>query len=604
MDDNDLKITLSLDDQASDQAKQAFADVGNAAQQATSKANTSLVEMGTQLRSVGMEIGKASAALGFMGALVAAPFVLALHNASAESINVSNEMARLTTVTNKFQADLATAVLPVVHQLANELNGLVKGFEALSPSARDATAQAVLLTGEFLLGVAAIGYFTKEIIALVANLMKLAGQFLVIEGGVIALNIPLLAMVAIIATIVAVMIKWQAAGEGIVSGFEVLFRFLLTGVATVKLAFIGMAEAAVDSLEAIVAAIAKVPGPQQKMVQAAVAGIDQWRTSLEGLGSNEMAGVQNQVTKLGNLLVSGRGAWSRTYDDVTKSAKLFFDASKKGNDDIVVESKKTQTELVTLSNQLRDLNIQNANKAYLNEKQNLTDSVAMAKFYQTNWMQAHETVTAFAIASAQSIKNDLGSAITDMITGAKTAGQAFADLGKQMITMIVNYFVQKGISMALDAVFGKSLLAASVAAQVAAGAAITAAFAPAALVASIATFGAADAAAAAGFATASAAEISSMAAVSTGGAAHLSEGTDTVPSMLSPGEMVLPNTMADAIRSGKLTLSGPSGNGSQQGNTYITNINIDKPTISKTSDIQALTEEISRRFYREVQRIR
>lgn len=39
------------------------------------------------------------------------------------------------------------------------------------------------------------------------------------------------------------------------------------------------------------------------------------------------------------------------------------------------------------------------------------------------------------------------------------------------------------------------------------------------------------------------------------------EGTDTVPSMLTPGEMVVPRSFAQAVRSGDLTLGGPGGAG-------------------------------------------
>lgn len=80
------------------------------------------------------------------------------------------------------------------------------------------------------------------------------------------------------------------------------------------------------------------------------------------------------------------------------------------------------------------------------------------------------------------------------------------------------------------------------------------------------------------------------------------EGTDTVPAMLSPGEMVFPRSMADAIRQGDISVSGRGGS-SPTTNNYI-DINIDQPTVSKESDIEYLTEEISRRLLREVERIR
>jgi len=46
-------------------------------------------------------------------------------------------------------------------------------------------------------------------------------------------------------------------------------------------------------------------------------------------------------------------------------------------------------------------------------------------------------------------------------------------------------------------------------------------------------------------------------------------GTDTVPAMLSPGETVIPRTFADAIRQGRLTLSGPADKIDRNNNSEI-----------------------------------
>lgn len=48
----------------------------------------------------------------------------------------------------------------------------------------------------------------------------------------------------------------------------------------------------------------------------------------------------------------------------------------------------------------------------------------------------------------------------------------------------------------------------------------------------------------------------------TPGVMHLASGSDTIPAMLSPGEMVIPKSFSSAIRSGELTLSG-KGNRSE-----------------------------------------
>lgn len=87
--------------------------------------------------------------------------------------------------------------------------------------------------------------------------------------------------------------------------------------------------------------------------------------------------------------------------------------------------------------------------------------------------------------------------------------------------------------------------------------------------------------------------------IATISSAKLAEGTDTVPAMLSPGEMVFPRTMADAIRRGDISVSGRgSGNSSQT-----ININISNPVVSSLDAIDSLANEISRRLARETERI-
>lgn len=81
----------------------------------------------------------------------------------------------------------------------------------------------------------------------------------------------------------------------------------------------------------------------------------------------------------------------------------------------------------------------------------------------------------------------------------------------------------------------------------------------------------------------------------------LAEGTDTVPAMLTPGEMVFPRSMADAIRSGDISVSGP-GYIEDRGVTQHINIEINNPVVSSLNDIDELVEEISYRLQRETER--
>lgn len=72
---------------------------------------------------------------------------------------------------------------------------------------------------------------------------------------------------------------------------------------------------------------------------------------------------------------------------------------------------------------------------------------------------------------------------------------------------------------------------------------------------------------------------------------QFAQGTDTVPSMLSPGEMVVPKTFADAIRKGELSLTGGDVDKTNVKNIVV-NINLDNVNINKDIDIEEFAEQL------------
>ena len=82
-----------------------------------------------------------------------------------------------------------------------------------------------------------------------------------------------------------------------------------------------------------------------------------------------------------------------------------------------------------------------------------------------------------------------------------------------------------------------------------------------------------------------------------------SQGTDSVPSMLTPGEIVVPRTFADAVRAGDISIGGRGGGGS----TYTFHFEIHNPTIISDGGIEEferqLTEKISSSIASEAERI-
>ena len=84
--------------------------------------------------------------------------------------------------------------------------------------------------------------------------------------------------------------------------------------------------------------------------------------------------------------------------------------------------------------------------------------------------------------------------------------------------------------------------------------------------------------------------------------AGFAEGTDTIPAMLSPGEMVVPRTFSDAIRAGDLTLGRGGDIGFGGGGDAVT-INM-YATITHPVDIDAVAKEIAFKTNRELRYIR
>ena len=83
------------------------------------------------------------------------------------------------------------------------------------------------------------------------------------------------------------------------------------------------------------------------------------------------------------------------------------------------------------------------------------------------------------------------------------------------------------------------------------------------------------------------------------------QGTDSVPSMLTPGEMVIPATFADAIRSGRLALATPGsfvGEGTPGGKTVNLTVNLNA-AVNNEVDIEAMTEMIGENLEEKLRRV-
>lgn len=130
--------------------------------------------------------------------------------------------------------------------------------------------------------------------------------------------------------------------------------------------------------------------------------------------------------------------------------------------------------------------------AHLDQKQaayraHLEGNRNLMNVYDQLQRDAHRTNADFMAESYRTVYSGLTDALTGIVTGAKNAGEAFRELGMQIIQMVVKWQIQQKLASVMSA----SIRTATTAASVAQAAIITAAWAPAAAMVNAATFGAA-----------------------------------------------------------------------------------------------------------------
>lgn len=192
------------------------------------------------------------------------------------------------------------------------------------------------------------------------------------------------------------------------------------------------------------------------------------------------------------------------------------------------------------------------------------------------------------------IQGAFATALSSLILNGGKAKEIFAELGKTLLKALIDFVAQQIIAVTI----GRAIRAAETALLATMGATVASAWAPAAAFVSLASFGANAAPASAGIAGTVAL---SQGLAATSGAAGFAEGTDTVPSMLSPGEMIVPRSFSDAIRAGDLSLSGGKGGGKTV--TVQNTFTFENVHLSNDADINALTEALGENIERTLRRV-
>lgn len=190
-----------------------------------------------------------------------------------------------------------------------------------------------------------------------------------------------------------------------------------------------------------------------------------------------------------------------------------------------------------------------------------------------NWSEEAQNYSAqaaeFVTGTLDTLSDGLAESFMSILDGTKSVGEAFADLGKQMVAAIVGALVKMAaqwiVYQGVQLLVGSTTSAAAVVQAGVTGSAIAAAYAPAAALASLASFGANSV-------PASAAIISTTAlaeGVALAGMAH--DGIDAVPEtgtwLLQKGERV--TTASTSAKLDKTLDDVSKGTNTRGGNTVV-----------------------------------
>ena len=109
--------------------------------------------------------------------------------------------------------------------------------------------------------------------------------------------------------------------------------------------------------------------------------------------------------------------------------------------------------------------------------------------FQEVQMEAHRSMISYMADAYKTLYDGLSSNMADMITGAKTAGEAFKALGKTMVGMLADFVAKKIASILIGQAMEKTASAAQASLAAVTGAAVASSWYPAAAMVSLATMG-------------------------------------------------------------------------------------------------------------------
>lgn len=491
---------------------------------ATGEAAASLEEFSKTAKKLGRDLSQVGSTVAAFGAALSGPLVLAFNNAAKSSSAAAEQVRKFKEVTSDFQKEIASNLVPIFKKMNSALTNLFDAFQNLDGQIRAQIIQGAFLAGVFMTIGGILTLMIGKAVSLAGNLASLASKFLIF----VSLHPVILAVGAALAVIVFLMFKFKDVADVVLSTFQVLFLFLQNGFLTVKAALEEFTAVSLRNVSNILSALAKIPGPQQGILQGFADNIMNASVLAHRLAYQDMQAIVDKSNEIGAIFTSGQGTWSLAFDELKTKAQEFINTLTGGEGGAspvqgFVDGFKEGIEQIKIK--LFDLKQQ-------------------------------------GITFANTLQTGLSTAFSDIILGAKTAKEAFAAFGQTILKAIVDFIAQW---LAFQIISKIGMLAAKGFA-VALGTALAIAYAPAAALAALASFGGnAKPAAAALIGTTA---LSYALAIPKFAAGSEPLRDDTL-GLFNRGEIVIPRSFSDSLRSGELTLSGVDRQSDGGGNIII-----------------------------------
>lgn len=467
--------------------------------------------------STGREISRIGEISAVAGAAITGPLLLAFKDAAAGSAAVTNSINSLTQVTDDFQKEIAVAMIPVVNNFTELVSRLFNAFNSLSPSVRTQVVQTALLVGGFLAFSGIVETVIGKIIILSGELAKLGESFLYLVDN----NPELLITYGIIIAIVAAMVQWQPVADTVLNTLEtgfnavnIIIRGLLVSINLITTSFL-------KSFALVVGVLEKLP-----LGQAYHDALDGARKEIDSFSATSIQHLKDNVVSLNKsvnfLFTTGQGTLAKTFQSIKQ-------------------------EILDIGNLLSSKgSVNTATTGFFNGFSDGLDGIGK----KLGDMKQQ------GIDFANTLNTGFSTALSNIVTGTESATAAFADFGAAIVKALVDYAAQQ-VALAIES---KLLQAAQTLFGIGQAQVTAAAWAPAAAAASLASFGGNAAPAGAGItAVANLSELTfAKLAVGSGGF------QDDTLGLFNKGEIVIPNSFSDAIRSGDLGLTGGNNQKNKQ----------------------------------------